>query len=152
MDTDRTLVSIPDCGPTSEPGGTAVSGAVEAAVAAEIAEMGSGVRPGLAAVALAMARILDNPKAVSSQPPAAKVVAVGAGEAALSGGAWAPRAVGCGAGDVDQDSTRLRAGQWPDRCLAVLQAAARTVDLASGSGYYTFDDRLARYPKSLRVG
>jgi hypothetical protein len=32
-------------------------------------------RPGLAQVALALARILDNPKAVSSQPAAAKVLA-----------------------------------------------------------------------------
>jgi hypothetical protein len=32
-------------------------------------------RPGLAQAALAMARVLDNPRAVSSQPAAAKVLA-----------------------------------------------------------------------------
>jgi hypothetical protein len=41
---------------------------------AEIAGLAEG-RPGLAAAALAMARIMDNPKAVSSQPSAAKVLA-----------------------------------------------------------------------------
>jgi hypothetical protein len=44
---------------------------VEAAVRAEVQEFGSAVRPGLVAAAIAMARVLDNPKAVSSQPPAA---------------------------------------------------------------------------------
>jgi hypothetical protein len=46
-------------------------GAVEAAVAGEIEQLGPHRRPGVAAVALALARILDNPKAVSTQPPAA---------------------------------------------------------------------------------
>ena len=47
---------------------------VTAAVSLEISEIGAHSRPGLAAAAIAMARILDNPKAVSSQPPAAKVL------------------------------------------------------------------------------
>ncbi|MDT7723310.1 MAG: hypothetical protein QOE94_4321 [Mycobacterium sp.] len=41
---------------------------------AEIQALGSSARPGLVAAAVAMARILDNPKAVSSQPPAARVL------------------------------------------------------------------------------
>jgi hypothetical protein len=36
---------------------------------------GATDRPGVAQTALALARILDNPRAVSSQPPAAKVLA-----------------------------------------------------------------------------
>jgi hypothetical protein len=36
---------------------------------------GTEARPGLVAIALAMARILDNPKAVNQQPAAAKVLA-----------------------------------------------------------------------------
>ena len=50
-------------------------GAVVAAVMAEIEWMGRHRRPGLAAAAVALAEILDNPKAVSSQPAAAKVLA-----------------------------------------------------------------------------
>lgn len=42
-----------------------------AAVREEIDGLGPCVRPGLAAAAMALARILDNPKAISSQPPAA---------------------------------------------------------------------------------
>jgi hypothetical protein len=49
-------------------------GPVEAGVEAEIAEL-SEARPGIAQAALAMARLLDNPRAVSSQPAAAKVLA-----------------------------------------------------------------------------
>jgi hypothetical protein len=48
---------------------------VEAAVSAEIEAMGAHLRPGLAATALALARILDNPKALGQQPAAAKVLA-----------------------------------------------------------------------------
>jgi hypothetical protein len=48
-------------------------GRVECGVRAELA--GLTERPGLVAVALAMARVLDNPRAVSSQPAAAKVLA-----------------------------------------------------------------------------
>lgn len=44
------------------------------AVSLEIDSLGVSVRPGLAAAALAMAAILDNPRAVSSQPPAARVL------------------------------------------------------------------------------
>ena len=64
--------------PTDDPSntGNADNAAnVESAVMAEINALdGSTVRPGLAAAAVAMARILDNPKAVSSQPPAARVL------------------------------------------------------------------------------
>jgi hypothetical protein len=49
-------------------------GPVEAGVAEEIAGL-TEARPGLAQAALAMARVLDNPRAVSSQPAAAKVLA-----------------------------------------------------------------------------
>jgi hypothetical protein len=46
-----------------------------AAVSAELEALGSHPRPGLAAAALAMARVLDNPRAVSTQPAATKVLA-----------------------------------------------------------------------------
>jgi hypothetical protein len=49
-------------------------GPVEAAIETEIADL-TDARPGLAAIARAMARLLDNPKAVSCQPAAAKVLA-----------------------------------------------------------------------------
>jgi hypothetical protein len=49
-------------------------GPVEAGVQAEITEL-SDARPGFAQAALAIARVLDNPRAVSSQPAAAKVLA-----------------------------------------------------------------------------
>jgi hypothetical protein len=45
------------------------------AVQAEIDALGTVKRPGLAAAALALARILDNPRAISSQPPAAAKLA-----------------------------------------------------------------------------
>lgn len=44
---------------------------VYSAVSAEIEGLGGTPRPGLVATALALARILDNPKAVSTQPAAA---------------------------------------------------------------------------------
>jgi hypothetical protein len=43
-------------------------------VEAELAGL-TDARPGLAAAALALARVMDNPRAVSSHPPAAKVLA-----------------------------------------------------------------------------
>ena len=46
---------------------------VESAVQSELDGL-TDERPGLAQVALALARLLDNPKAVSSQPAAAKVL------------------------------------------------------------------------------
>jgi hypothetical protein len=49
-------------------------GPVEAGVEAEIAGLAEA-RPGLAQIALAMARLLDNPRAVATQPAAAKVLA-----------------------------------------------------------------------------
>ena len=49
-------------------------GPVEVGVEAEIAGL-TQARPGLAAAALAMAKIMDNPAVVSSQPAAAKVLA-----------------------------------------------------------------------------
>jgi hypothetical protein len=47
-------------------------GAVVAAVMAEIEAMGTNRRPGLAAAGQALARIMDNPRAVSTQPAAAR--------------------------------------------------------------------------------
>ena len=45
--------------------------------AAELHSLNAGTdRPGMAQIALALARILDNPKAVGSQPAAANVLAV----------------------------------------------------------------------------
>ena len=50
-------------------------GPVEAAVQQEISGLAQAQwRPGLVAIALAMARILDNPRAPSAQPAAAKVL------------------------------------------------------------------------------
>lgn len=49
-----------------------VAGRVELAVAQELGGLAqSAARPGLVAVALALARVLDNPRAVSAQPSAA---------------------------------------------------------------------------------
>jgi hypothetical protein len=50
-------------------------GPVEAATQQEINGLAAQARPGLVQVALAMARILDNPRAPSAQPAAAKVLA-----------------------------------------------------------------------------
>ena len=47
---------------------------VESAVAEEIGALGGHNRPGLEAVALALARLMDNPRVVSTQPAAAKVL------------------------------------------------------------------------------
>jgi hypothetical protein len=49
-------------------------GRVEAGVEAEIAGL-TEARPGLVQAALALARVMDNPRAVSSHPAAAKVLA-----------------------------------------------------------------------------
>jgi hypothetical protein len=49
-------------------------GRVELGVQAEIIGV-ADVRPGLAAIALCMARLLDNPRAVNQAPAAAKVLA-----------------------------------------------------------------------------
>lgn len=75
-DADRTrLVSIPTDNPsTSINADISPANSVEAAVLAEVQALGSTARPGLVAGAIAMARILDNPKAISSQPPAARVL------------------------------------------------------------------------------
>jgi hypothetical protein len=48
---------------------------VESAVKDEIGGLAAEARPGLAQVALCMARLLDNAKAVNQQPAAAKVLA-----------------------------------------------------------------------------
>jgi hypothetical protein len=63
-------VSLPAAGASqpSEPG------PVESGVEAELAGL-TEARPGLAQAALALARILDNPKAVNQQPAAAKTLA-----------------------------------------------------------------------------
>jgi hypothetical protein len=49
-------------------------GPAESGVQAEIAGL-ADIRPGLAQVALALARLMDNPRAMSSKPAAAKVLA-----------------------------------------------------------------------------
>ena len=94
-------------------------GPVEAGVEAEIAEL-ADARPGLAAAALALARILDNPRAVSSQP-------AGRGEGV------AFRIVGRsrgGAGDGEQISSSSSAsaipidGSGPARSRAARRRAA----------------------------
>jgi hypothetical protein len=56
-----------------EPNGS--PGPVEVGVLEEIGGLAAEARPGLAQVALAMARILDNPRAINQQPSAAKVLA-----------------------------------------------------------------------------
>jgi hypothetical protein len=61
--------------PLSVPVTSPSSGPVEVGVEAEIAGLAES-RPGLAQIALALARIMDNPKAVNQQPAAAKVLAV----------------------------------------------------------------------------
>jgi hypothetical protein len=48
---------------------------VESGVQAEIGGPGTDARPGLAAAALALARVMDEPRAVNQQPAAAKVLA-----------------------------------------------------------------------------
>ena len=54
---------------------TEFPGPVESAVNDEIGGLAADARPGLAQTALALARIMDNPKAVNQQPAAAKVLA-----------------------------------------------------------------------------
>lgn len=51
-----------------------VPGPVEIGVSEEIDGLASQARPGLAQAALAIARILDNPRSVNQQPAAAKVL------------------------------------------------------------------------------
>jgi hypothetical protein len=56
--------------------GPGEAGLVESAVQADLHSSDAPAdRPGVAQVALALARILDNPKAVNQQPAAAKVLA-----------------------------------------------------------------------------
>jgi hypothetical protein len=62
------VVSLP--APVTPPNGP---GPVESGVEAEIADLAE-VRPGLAQIALALARTMDNPRAVYSHAPAAKVL------------------------------------------------------------------------------
>ena len=57
---------------TPDPAGP---GPVEAGVQAEVGGWATEERTGLVQIAFAMARILDNPKAVNQQPAAAKVLA-----------------------------------------------------------------------------
>jgi hypothetical protein len=54
--------------------GQGEAGPVESAVQAALHSLNAGKdRPGLVQIALALARIMDNPQALSSQPPAANV-------------------------------------------------------------------------------
>jgi hypothetical protein len=59
-------------------------GPVGSAVKDEIGGLAAEARPGLTQAALAIARILDNPKAINQQPAAAKVLARIARQAAFS--------------------------------------------------------------------
>jgi hypothetical protein len=61
--------------PQAEAYQTGTPGPVESAVKDEIGGLAAEARPGLAQAALAIARLLDNPKAVNQQPAAAKVLA-----------------------------------------------------------------------------
>jgi hypothetical protein len=61
------VVDVPDSGDGPGP--------VKAGVTEEIDGLAAQARPGLAQAALAVARVLDNPRAVSSHPAAAKVLA-----------------------------------------------------------------------------
>jgi hypothetical protein len=82
-------------------------GPVELDVQDEIGGLAADARPGLAQVARAMARILDNPKAVNQQPAAAKVLA-----GLLDKLRWCQHAVAAGVAgsDDDWDWRRLIAG------------------------------------------
>lgn len=51
-----------------------VPGPVEIGVTEEIDGLASQARPGLAAAALCIARLMDNPRAINQQPAAAKVL------------------------------------------------------------------------------
>jgi hypothetical protein len=68
----RPTVVVPMSAPVTPPNAL---GPVESGVEAEIAGLAES-RPGLAQIASAVARIMDNPRAVSSRPAAAKVLAV----------------------------------------------------------------------------
>lgn len=59
----------------SESPADASPGPVESGVTAEIDGLAAQARPGLAAAALCLARLMDNPRAVGQQPAAAKVLA-----------------------------------------------------------------------------
>src|ERR1700744_6247925 len=54
---------------------TEFPGPVESAVRDEIGGLAAEARPGLAQVALCLARLMDNPRAINQQPAAAKVLA-----------------------------------------------------------------------------
>lgn len=73
LDMDRTrLVSIPSGATNVAPDKPPTSGlTVSEAVSLEISGLGDTTRPGLAAAALSLAALLDNPRATSSKPAAA---------------------------------------------------------------------------------
>ena len=60
--------------PQPVPEDGSLPGPVEAGVKAETDGLAAQARPGLVQAALALARIMDNPKAVNQQPAAAKVL------------------------------------------------------------------------------
>ena len=74
-----------------DPGGL---GPGEAALQEEISSLAAEARPGLTQTALALARIIDNPKAVNQQPAAAKALAgfleklLRSASARVAGAAW----------------------------------------------------------------
>lgn len=57
-----------------DPNGSPEPGPVESGVQAEISDLAAEARPGIAQVALALGRLMDNPRAVNQQPAAAKVL------------------------------------------------------------------------------
>lgn len=66
------LVSITSPGENSPPDKPPTSGlTVSEAVSLEISGLGASTRPGLAAAAMSLAALLDNPRATSSKPAAA---------------------------------------------------------------------------------
>jgi hypothetical protein len=67
---------VADTGDSVGPSPAAAPGPVETAVLAEVAGLPAAAsRPGLAALALAMGRLLDHPRALSSKPAAARQLA-----------------------------------------------------------------------------
>jgi hypothetical protein len=66
---NRALAQLPP-----EPESGARPGPVELGVQQEIDGLAAESRPGLAQVALALARVMDNPRAINQRPAAAKVL------------------------------------------------------------------------------
>ena len=74
-------------------------GPVESAVRDEIGGLAAEARPGLAQVALCLARLMDNPRAINQQPAAAKVLAAVLEKLQSASSAWSSRPSSDGADD-----------------------------------------------------